>query len=111
MSCLYLFICMNFNEKVYSKLKLIPEGKVTTYKEIAKAIGNPKAFRAAGNACNKNPEAPRVPCHRVVSSNGSIGGYAFGLKKKIALLKKEGIEFKNNKVIDFEEKLYRFKIF
>ena len=87
----------NFNEKCYSLLSKVPKGKVTTYAEIAKAL-NTKAYRAVGNAMNKNPNAPKVPCHRVINSNGSLGGFATGLKNKIKLLKSEGIEIKNNKI-------------
>ena len=97
---------MNFNGKCYQILKKVPKGKVTTYKEIAKALGT-KAYRAVGNAMQKNPYAPTVPCHRVVKNNGSIGGYAQGVKEKITLLKKEGIEVKNNK-IDLEKYLHKF---
>ena len=99
---------MNFNEKVWSALKEIPRGKITTYKEIAKRVGSKKAFRAVGNACNKNPHSPKVPCHRVVSSNGSIGGYAHGLRAKKKLLAKEGIEIVDGKIFDFEGKLFKF---
>lgn len=89
---------MDFDQQVYKVLKQIPAGAVATYGDIAKAIGSPKASRAVGNALNRNPHAPKVPCHRVVRSDGSLGGYAFGTKKKIALLKKEGVEVKNGKV-------------
>jgi methylated-DNA-[protein]-cysteine S-methyltransferase len=82
-------------------LKKIPRGKVITYREIAIALGNPNASRAVGNACNKNPFAPKVPCHRVVKSNGFLGGYAEGLKNKIFLLEKEGVKIKNNKIVNF----------
>ncbi len=100
---------MNFNEKIWVVLNRIPRGKVTTYKEIAKAVGSPKAFRAAGNACNKNPNSPKTPCHRVVSFDGSLGGYAHGLRKKIKLLESEGIRIKNNKIVNFEEVLAKAK--
>ncbi|MDO8625012.1 MAG: MGMT family protein [Candidatus Diapherotrites archaeon] len=93
-----------FNQKVYRALSKIPRGRVTTYAQIAKAIGHPKAYRAVGGACNKNPNAPAVPCHRVVKSDGSLGGYAHGKRRKIALLKKEGIAVQDGKVVDFEEK-------
>jgi len=66
-----------------------------------------KAYRAVGNAMNKNPYAPEVPCHRVIKSNGFVGGFASGPKKKIQMLKKEGIEIKNNK-IDLKKYLYKF---
>ncbi len=87
-----------FYQKCYNIARKIPKGKVTTYKEIAKALKNPKASRAVGNAMNKNPFAPKVPCHRVIKSNGQIGGFASSTKNKIKLLKKEGIIIKNNKI-------------
>ena len=80
---------------------------VTTYKELANALGT-KAYRAVGNAMNKNPYAPKVPCHRVVNSNGSLGGYAFGSVKKITILKQEGVNVKNGKIENFQEKLFCF---
>ena|SRR3989338_5876700 len=97
-----------FTEKVYVAMRRIPRGKVTTYKALAKAVGNPKAARAVGNACNANPYAPRVPCHRVIASDGSLGGYAHGLKKKAALLKAEGVEIRGGK-IDLKEFGYWFR--
>lgn len=86
-----------FQRKVYNAVKKIPRGKVLTYKEVARLAGRPKAFRAVGSALNKNP-APfgkdagqaRIPCHRVIRSDGRIGGYARGQKEKIKILKKEG---------------------
>ncbi len=86
----------------------IPGGKVSTYQLVARAAGNPKASRAVGNACNANPFAPMVPCHRVVSSDGKIGGYAKGLPTKIRLLEKEKVGVQNNKIVDFESKLFEF---
>ena len=77
-----------FSERCYKVLKKVPRGKVTTYQEIAHAL-NTKAYRAVGNAMNKNPYAPKVPCHRVVKSDGSLGGYSGGLKKKKKLLELE----------------------
>jgi methylated-DNA-[protein]-cysteine S-methyltransferase len=99
----------NFNQKCYDLLMQIPIGKVTTYKELAKAAGSEKAYRAVGNAMNKNPNAPQVPCHRVVGTNGSLTGYAFGLDKKVAILRSEGVETKNNKVVNLEKVLFEFK--
>ncbi|OGJ13378.1 cysteine methyltransferase [Candidatus Pacearchaeota archaeon RBG_19FT_COMBO_34_9] len=87
----------SFYEKCYKILKKVPKGKVTTYKEIAKAL-NSKAYRAVGNAMHNNPYAPIVPCHRVIKSNGEIGGFFSGRKNKIRLLREEGIEIINNKV-------------
>jgi len=81
-----------FQLKVWNYLKKIPRGKVKTYSEVAKAIGKPLAVRAVANAIGKNPLAPQIPCHRVIRSDGSLGGYSGkgGLKTKRLLLKKEG---------------------
>ena len=97
----------SFNEKCYSLLMQVPKGKITTYKSLAEALGT-KAYRAVGNAMNKNPYAPVVPCHRVVDSKGHLHGYAHGLKKKAELLGKEGIKIKDNKIVDFKKVLFRF---
>lgn len=94
-------------EKIYQLLKQIPEGKITTYGIIAQKIGT-KAYRGVGQIIGANPNAPKVPCHRVVKSDGSISGYAFGVNKKIELLKKEGIEIANNKIVNFNQKLHQF---
>ena len=105
---------MTFNEKIWEKCKKVPKGKVTTYKDLAQAIGT-KAYRAVGNAMNKNPYGileckgkGMVPCHRVVDSQGNLHGFAHGLKKKAQLLQKEGIKIKNNKIVNFDKVLYRF---
>lgn len=97
-----------FTYKTWGLLRRIPRGMVTTYKEIAAAIGKPGGARAVGNACNKNPDASRVPCHRVVASSGKLGGYAHGTKKKIELLVKEGVGVRGGKIVDFEKRLFRF---
>ena len=96
-----------FEESVYLACKKIPKGRVSTYQEIARAIKNPKSSRAVGNALNKNPFAPKVPCHRVVKSDGSVGGFASGNKNKTKLLKKEKIEIRKGKIINFEKKLFK----
>ena len=82
-----------FQIKVWAYLRKIPYGTVKTYSEVAKAIGRPHAARAVANAIGKNPYAPKIPCHRVVRSDGSLGGYSGkgGVKIKRFLLKKEGI--------------------
>lgn len=80
----------SFTERVYDVVRKIPKGKTLTYGQVAKAIGSPGASRAVGNALNKNRDLKNIPCHRVVRSDGSTGGYAFGAEKKVALLKKEG---------------------
>lgn len=100
---------LTFSEAVWQATKRIPKGKVASYAIIAKMIKKPKAARAVGNALNKNPYAPIVPCHRVVKSDGSIGGFASGPKKKISLLSKEGIKIVNNKVQPLEKFLYTGK--
>ncbi|MCP3686410.1 MAG: MGMT family protein [bacterium] len=95
----------SFNERVWSITKKVPKGKVTTYAEIARKM-KCKAYRAVGNALNKNPYKS-VPCHRVVKSDGSVGGFARGTKNKIMMLKKEKVDIKKNSVIDFKEVFYR----
>ena len=82
----------DFQIKVWNEIKKIPKGSVKTYKEIAIAINHPKSFRAVANACKKNPYPIVIPCHRVIRSNGGMGGY-LGKEKineKIKLLKNEG---------------------
>ena len=88
---------MSFNEKVWAMTARIPHGKVCTYGDIAKALGS-RAYRAVGNALNRNPYAPTVPCHRVVGSNGSLTGFAGGLTKKQRLLREEGIAIESDRV-------------
>ena len=80
---------MTFKEKVYAVVKKIPKGSVLTYKEVARKIGNPLAFRAVGNVLNKNHDKD-VPCHRVIRSDGKIGGYNGGGEFKIKRLIDEG---------------------
>ena len=82
-----------FQMKVWSYLRKIPRGSVKTYSQVAKDIGKPLAVRAVANAIGKNPYAPKIPCHRVIRSDGSLGGYSGkgGLKTKRFLLKREGI--------------------
>lgn len=97
---------MDFNKRCYQILRKVPKGRVTTYKEIARALKS-KAYRAVGNAMNKNPYAPKIPCHRVIRSDGKVGGFAGGPRKKSSMLRKEGIEIKNGR-IDLKKYLYRF---
>jgi len=113
-----------FRDKIYELLKKVPKGKVTTYKDLANALET-KAYRAVGTAMNKNEssycnkkgsfisfkkekEKLLIPCHRVVNANGDLGGFAQGNSVKIKLLKKEGIEVKNNKIVDFKHKNFNF---
>ena len=82
-----------FQLKVWAYLRKIPRGSVRTYSQVAKDIGKPLSTRAVANAIGKNPYAPKIPCHRVIRSDGSLGGYSGkgGVKTKRFLLKKEGI--------------------
>ena len=93
---------VTFDERCYALLKQVPKGRVTTYKEIAQALDT-KAYRAVGNAMNKNPyPKEEYPCHRVLKSNGLVGGYASGTEKKIEMLRAEGLEIRKEKVIGFD---------
>jgi O-6-methylguanine DNA methyltransferase len=87
-----------FKNKIYEIVRRIPPGKTVTYKEVAKLAGKPKAWRAVGNILNKNRDK-KIACHRVIRTNGKVGGYKKGTKKKIALLKKEGVVIKNWRVV------------
>jgi methylated-DNA-[protein]-cysteine S-methyltransferase len=88
---------VNFSERCYRILRTVPKGKVTTYKALAEKLGT-RAYRAVGSAMNKNPYAPEVPCHRVVSADGSIGGFAHGTARKIQMLKAEGVIINDDKI-------------
>jgi methylated-DNA-[protein]-cysteine S-methyltransferase len=83
-----------FQKKVWSEIDKIPRGEVVTYSQIAKNMGHPKAARAVANACGANPNPITTPCHRVICSNGDIGGYSGfgGVEKKIKLLREEGVD-------------------
>ena len=98
---------MNLEHRVYEKLLKVPKGKVTTYSELAKAVGLKNGQRAIGRIMNKNPFPVIVPCHRVILSNGKIGGYAWGENVKTNMLSKEGMKIKNGKILD-NDKIYRF---
>jgi O-6-methylguanine DNA methyltransferase len=102
----------DFEKKVYELMSKIPKGKVTTYGEIAKALGDPHFSRAVGNAARKNPFAPKVPCHRVVRSSGDIGGFGgqtsgSNVEKKIKMLQEEGVHVDRSGRIDLERYLVR----
>ena len=85
-----------FQLKVWNYLRKIPKGKVKTYKDVAKAIGKPLAVRAVANAIGKNPYPPKIPCHRVIRSDGSLGGYSGkgGIERKLHLLRSEKVFIK-----------------
>ncbi len=99
---------MSIEQLVYKKLLLVPKGQITTYGELAKAIGLKNGQRAIGRIMNKNPYPAIVPCHRVVNSNGKIGGYSYGIDVKTNMLAKEGIEIQNGKILDFEKRIFKF---
>jgi len=99
---------LNLEQKIYKKLLEVPKGQITTYGELAKAVGLKNGQRIVGKIMNKNPYPVIVPCHRVVMSTGKIGGYAYGEHIKIKLLNDEGIQIKNGKITDLENRIYRF---
>ena len=108
-------IITEFEQKVYTLCSQVPKGKVTSYKAIAEAMET-KAYRAVGTALKNNPFAPKVPCHRVVSSNGGLGGFqgscnpsGLSLKKKARMLTEEGVPVKQGKIRDFESVLHKFE--
>jgi len=91
------------NQSVYNLVSNIPLGKVATYGQLASSLGNPRAARGIGKILNKNPRPIIVPCHRVVRSDGHIGGYMYGKERKISLLLNEGIPIVNDLIKDFEK--------
>lgn len=96
------------DQDVYVLLSKIPSGKVSTYGDIARALGHPKAARAIGRIIANNPNPISIPCHRVVKSNGEIGGFAYGEEMKREILEKEGIKFQNRIVENFEKQRLSF---
>jgi len=99
---------LNISIKVYRKLLQVPKGKVTTYSDLAKAIGLKNGHRFVGTIMKKNPYPVIIPCHRVVKSDGKIGGYSYGEKVKLKMLQKEGIKIKDGKIIDFGKGKFYF---
>lgn len=93
---------------IYKKLLEVPKGKVTTYGDLARAIGVNNGQRAVGRAMNHNPYPTLIPCHRVILSSGKVGGYAYGKDVKINMLAKEGVIINNDKIVDLEKKLHKF---
>lgn len=93
--------------QTYKLLKTVPPGRVTTYKAIADALGT-RGYRAIGQFMKHNPYAPIVPCHRVVASDGTIGGFNGGVRKKIRMLRAEGINIARGRIIDFPAVLFPF---
>jgi len=99
---------LNIEEKIYKKLLQVPSGYVTTYGELAKAINLKNGQRVIGQIMKKNPFPVIVPCHRVVKSDGTIGGYAYGTEIKKNMLTKEGLKINSNKILDFKDNLFCF---
>jgi methylated-DNA-[protein]-cysteine S-methyltransferase len=92
------------DKEVYELLLAIPPGKVSTYGDIANALGHPHAARLIGNILKRNPNPIQVPCHRIVKSNGMLGGYMYGISMKKQLLKEEGIKFQDDDYLrDFDK--------
>ena len=99
---------MNLEHKVYKKLLDVPKGQITTYGDLAKAVGLKNGQRIIGKIMNKNPYPVLVPCHRVVMSTGKIGGYAYGEHVKTKMLSDEGIEIIDGSIENFDKKLFKF---
>ena len=99
---------MILSTKVYKKLLQVPEGKVTTYGDLAKAVGLKNGQRVIGTIMKKNPFPVIVPCHRVVRSNGKIGGYVYGERMKSQILAREGIKIKAGRIMDFDKEKFYF---
>ena len=99
---------MKVEEKIYRKLLEVPSGYVTTYGELAKAINLKNGQRAIGQIMKKNPFPVIIPCHRVVKSDGTVGGYAYGTEIKKNMLSNEGLKINDNKILDFKKNLFRF---
>lgn len=97
----------DLSERCYAMLHRIPKGKVTTYKILAEALGT-KGYRAVGQILKRNPNPISCPCHRVVSSDGKIGGFLFGHEKKISLLEEEGVKIKNRRLVELRDVLHEF---
>jgi methylated-DNA-[protein]-cysteine S-methyltransferase len=91
------------SQSVYNLVSNIPPGKVATYGQLASSLGNSHGARGIGKILNKNPRPIIVPCHRVVCSDGHVGGYMYGKERKISLLLNEGIPIVNDLIIDFEK--------
>ena len=99
---------MKIEEKIYRKLLEVPPGHVTTYSDLAKAINLKNGQRIVGRIMKKNPLPVIIPCHRVVKSDGTVGGYAYGTERKKQILSKEGLKINNNKILDFQKNLFQF---
>lgn len=99
---------MKLADRVYKELCKVPKGKVTTYGDLAKAVGLKNGQRAIGKIMNKNPYPGIIPCHRVIRWDGRLGGYAYGEESKNMMLSREGVKIQNGKIVNFEEVVFRF---
>ena len=99
---------MILSTKVYKKLLQVTEVKDTTYGDLAKAVGLKNGQRVIGTIMKKNPFPVIVPCHRVVKSNGKIGGYVYGERVKSQILAREGIKIKAGRIMDFDKEKFYF---
>ncbi len=99
---------MSLDQQVYKKLTEVPQGKVTTYGELANAVGLKNGQRVIGQIMKKNPYPSIIPCHRVVKSDGKVGGYAYGGDVKTNMLRQEGIKIQDGKILDWNKKFHRF---
>ena len=99
---------MKIEKKIYQKLLKVPSGYVTTYRDLAKALNLKNGQRVVGQIMKINPFPVIIPCHRVVKSDGTVGGYAYGTERKKNMLSKEGLKINNNKILYFKKNLFRF---
>lgn len=100
----------DFRKRVYTVTAMIPKGYVATYRQIAEALGSSKYARAVGNALHANPfPSEQVPCHRVIRSDGVVGGYARGTQLKTQMLQSEGVEIKDGR-INLGKNMIKFKV-
>ena len=93
---------MNLSDYTYYLVRQIPAGRVSTYGAVADALGNKRYARAVGKYMNKNPNADTMPCFKIVKSDGSLGGFGLGIDDKIRRLRKDGVEVKDGKIVNFE---------
>ena len=99
---------MKLEDLVYRKLLEVPSGKITTYADLAKAVGLKNGQRKIGQIMKKNPFPVIIPCHRVVRSDQFVGGYAFDTERKTSMLIKEGIKISKGKILDYKNRKYHF---
>ena len=99
---------MKIEEKIYQKLLQVPTGYVTTYADLAKAINLKNGQRVVGQIMKKNPFPVIIPCHRVVKSDGDVGGYAYGIERKKHMLSQEGLKIIDNKILNFKKNIFHF---